>query len=274
MLSDEYILNLQKDDILFLIYKATKKESQNIYTIISYLKNNITHIEKFERLKEKIVFLKDLNHPNIIKFIDFKENADSYNYIYEYYSDENMIDFILNYLKENNKPLSEKIVQYIMKQVVSAVKYLHDKKIVHRDIKIDNLFIRYNSEEDLLKKNILKSKIILGGFNFPTYLKKGNNLKNKIGTKFFVAPEIDSEICIYDEKVDIWSLGICCFALLYGKFPFYPKKYQNRMIYNLKTPLSKEASSFIDCMLEIDPKKRFSAFELSKHEFLTKKYEM
>ena len=271
MLSDKYILNLQKEEGLFSIYKAIKKENQNIYTIIRYLKEEFGNIKEYVKIK-KIVILKDLNHPNIIKFIHFKEDKESYNYIYEYFSDDNMVDYTINYLNENIEPLSEEIVQYIMKQVVSAVKYLHDKKIVHRDITLTNLFIKYNSEEDLLNKNILNSKIILGGFNLSTYLKKGNNLNNLAGTKYYLAPEIDSIIHIYNEKVDIWSLGICCFALLYGKFPFYPKDYNNRMKYDLKTPLSKEANSFIDCMLEIEPKKRFSAFELSKHEFLNKKY--
>ena len=270
MLSDKYILNLQKEEGLFSIYKAIKKENQNIYTIIRYLKDNFTHIKEYERLKEKIGIMKDLNHPNIIKFIDFKENEESYNYIYEYYSDDNMIDYTLNYLIENIEPLSEEIVQYIMKQVVSAVKYLHDKKIVHREITLTNLFIKYNSEEDLLNKNILNSKIILGGFYVSTHLKKGNNLDDTVGTLSFMPPEMISDNGEYNEKTDIWNLGICCFVLLYGKYPYKTHNFKNRKKYDLKNPLSKEAISFIDSMLEIDPNKRLSAFELSKHAFLNK----
>jgi serine/threonine protein kinase len=266
---DEFILHKKYEDSFTEIYKGIKKGSNNFFSITKINKEYLERKEGFFNIiKEGMDSLKDINHPNIIKLIKIIEDTKKYYYICEYYCDDNLND----YLKKAKEPLSEEIVQYIMKQVVSAVKYLHDKKIVHREITLTNLFIKYNSEEDLLNKNILNSKIILGGFNLSKYLKKGNNLNNFVVTKYYLAPEIDSIIHIYNEKVDIWSLGICCFALLYGKFPFYPKDYNNRMKYDLKTPLSKEANSFIDCMLEIDPKKRFSAFELSKHEFLNKKY--
>ena len=91
-----------------------------------------------------------------------------------------------------------------------------------------------------------------------------------------MAQEIKKEPTKYNEKVDIWSLGVCCFKLLYGGFPFSGEgkvDYNNRIKYELKNPLSKEANSFIDYMIEFDPNKRISALDLSKHEFLTKKYE-
>ena len=83
-----------------------------------------------------------------------------------------------------------------------------------------------------------------------------------------MAPEIiNSE---YNEKVDIWGLGVICFELLHGGLPYTSKRFNNRNKFELKKPLSKEAISFIDCMLEVDQNKRASAFELSKHAFLTK----
>ena len=274
MLSDKYILNLQKEEGLFSIYKAIKKENQNIYTIIRYLKEEFGNIKEYVKIK-KIVILKDLNHPNIIKFIHFKEDEESYNYIYEYFSDDNMFDYTINYLHENIEPLSEEIVQYIMKQVVSAVKYLHDKKIVHREITLTNLFIKYNSEEDLLNKNILNSKIILGGFYMSAHFKKGDKLNLIGGTPLYAAPEIKL-LSGYNEKVDIWCLGICCFILLYNHNPFALNNgnfdYENIIKIDLKKPLSEETNSFIDSMLVIDNNKRASVFELSKHEFLNKNF--
>ena len=74
-----------------------------------------------------IPVIKDINHPNILQLIDFKEDSEYYFCIYEYCDGGNFDDY-LKYLKENNKSLSEEEVQHIMKQLLEAVKYLHNKK--------------------------------------------------------------------------------------------------------------------------------------------------
>ena len=195
--------------------------------------------------------MKDINHLNIIKMIDFKEDSD-YNYcIYDYCNGGNLSVY-LKYLKENNKSFSEGEAQYIIKQLVEAVKYLHNKRIVHRDIKPENILIYYDSEEDLLKKNIIKAKIKLAGFYVSSPLEKGKFLDTMVGTFGYMSPEIIS--CnLYNEKTDLWNLGIVFSELL----PFF----QN---------ISKEANSFINSTLQFDPEKRINADELLKHEFLIK----
>ena len=267
---DDFDLEKKYTELLSEIYRATKKGSKELFTITKTKKEG-TSKDIMDLQKQAIDILKNVHHPNIIKLIEYREDAKSYICIYEYCSDENLED----YLKERKEPLSEKEVQFIMKQVISAIKYLHDNKIVHRDIKLDNLYIKYNSEEDLAKKNILNSKIILVGFETSAYFKEDLNIV--VGTPLYMAPEMHNKPTKYDEKIDIWSLGICCFKLLYGGFPFTGNDmkiaYNNRIKYDLKKPLSKEAISFIDCMLEFDPIKRISALDLSKHEFLTKNFE-
>ena len=85
--------------------------------------------------------LKDIHHPNIIELIDlikvFKENTRYYYCIYQYLNGGNLDD----YLKNKNKSLNEEEVQHIMKQLVEAVKYLQNKKIVHRDIKPQKIYL-------------------------------------------------------------------------------------------------------------------------------------
>ena len=270
---DDFNLEEKYKDKIFETYTATKKESNELFTIKKINKEKADK-RVLDLFKQGMDILNNIDHPNIIKLKEYREDAKSYIYICEYCSDKTLVD----YLKERKEPLSEKEVQFIMKQVVSAIKCLHDNKIVHRDIKLDNLYIKYNSEEDLAKKNILNSKIILAGFEMSTYVKENNEYLDFVaGTPLFMAPELRKKPTKYNEKIDIWSLGVCCFKLLYGKFPFPIKDmkldYNNRIKFDLKNPLSKEANSFIDCMLEIDPIKRISALDLSKHEFLTKKFE-
>ena len=268
---DDFDLRKKFTDGSCETYKATKKGKNELFTIVKTKKDEAFK-SMIDLFKKGIDIMKDINHPNIIKLKEYREDAESCICIYE-----DCLDVYLeDYLKERKEPLSEKEVQFIMKQVVSAIKYLHDNKIIHRDIKFDNLYIKYNSEEDLAKKNILNSKIILAGFEISTHYNEGDDLEIA-GTPLYMAPELLNKPTKYNEKIDIWSLGVCCFKLLYGGFPFsIPKSkvdYYDRIKYDLKKPLSKEAISFIDCMLEIDPIKRISALDLSKHEFLTKNFE-
>ena len=200
--------------------------------------------------------------------IDFKEDSDYYYYIYEYCNGGSLYDY-LTYLQKDKKIISEEEGQYIMKQLIEAIKYLHNEGIVHRDIKPANIFLNYDSGEDILKKNIFKAKIKLTGFYISAHLEKGKFLNTLIGTPRFLAPEVLAKKT-YNEKVDIWSLGVT-FALSFLCNPNFD--FKNMETY-LQVPyfksLSKEANSFIKCTLQYDQEKRINAEELSKHEFLTK----
>ena len=270
MILDDYKLIEKIETSSFvIIWKATKEGSNDFYSV-HQMKKNFDEQAVNEVLKEGIEILKDIHHPNIIKLLNTKEDPEYYYFIYEYCNGGNLFEYIKNHKEETDQPLSEEVVQYIMKQLVDAIKYLHDKKIVHRDIKPENILIKYDSEEDLLNKNILKSKIFLTGFDVSTHLKKGDMLDTYVGTENYMAPEI-REIKSYDEKVDIWNLGIVCYELLFGKFPYISYK-ENKIDYDSLKILSKETKSFIECMIQVDPQKRKGADELQKHEFIIKNY--
>ena len=269
MIADEYEIIKQLGSASFQeTFKASKKGCQG-YFIIDKLKKNKLNIPILDEIiKNAFQILKDINHVNVIKIIDFKEDSDYYYCIYEYYNGGSLYDY-LNYLKENNKSFSEEEVQYIIKQLVEAIKYLHNKGIVHRVIKPDNIFINYDSEEELSKKNILKAKIKLGDFYVSEHLEKGKLLDIIVGTQGYMSPEI-MENKKYNEKVDIWGLGATFCELLSCKTNFDPQNMKTFRQVPCFQNLSKEANSFIECTLQYEPEKRISAEELSKHEFLTK----
>ena len=245
-------------------FKGTKKGSQDCFFVMKI--NKDVHDKVVEdTLSEGLEVLKDINHPNIIKLLEIKQESKFLYLICEYYNGGDLAF----YLKEKKSPLSEEVVQHIMKQLINAIKYLHEKKIVHRDIKPENIFINYASEKDLSEKNLLNSKIILGGFDVSTHLKQNQLLDLFVGTKGYISPEIEKGS--YNEKVDIWSLGIVFTELLLGKKPFYPSgENKNKINYDLFKILSKEARAFIDCMLQEDPNNRKTAEELLKQDFLVK----
>ncbi len=233
-------------------------------------------------LDNEISILKEINHPNIVKLYEVKETSGFYYLVTEYCNSGGLQLLLDNYVKKNKKPFPEEVVQYFMKQIVSAIDYLHKNNILHRDIKLDNILVHYDSEEDKSKNNLLKAKIKLIDFGFARHLNQGELAQSVLGSPINMDPGIlrklnrmvHSNQYQYDQKADIWSLGTTCYEMLIGKNTFDAKSLHELVnkieegSYKLPTTLSKEAISFINGMLQYDLKKRLSAEELNNHPFL------
>ena len=232
---------------------------------------------------DQIKILKDVDHPNIIKFVELKESEKYYYLVREYCNGEDLGNYYKLYLKMNdNKTFTEEIVQHIMKQLVEAMKYLHNKKIIHRNLKIDNILIKYEDEKDM--SSLLKAKFVLNDFLFARYLEKGQLASTVLGSPLYMPPIMlnklagpkDNNFLQYDAREDIWSLGCICYELLLGEHPFDAEDLNdlhekvNKGDYYVPTTLSKEAISFINCMLQFNRMKRFNINKLCNHAFLKK----
>ena len=230
----------------------------------------------------EISILKDIHHPNVLKLIEIKESLQKLYIVTEYYNGGNLSDYYQRYLNENNKPFSEEIVQYIMRQIFDAMKYLHNKKIIHRKLSLENIMINYEDEKDRINNNVMKSKIIIVDFEYAKYLKKDELTSTVLGVVIYMDPILLNKLnkvekyknANYDEKVDIWSLGIIFYELLYGLSPFHSDNMEellnkvNKGDYFVPLTFSKEAISFLNCMLQYNPKKRLTADKLYNHKFL------
>ena len=267
MLAEEYeIIGKVKDFDFGETFLASKKGCKGYFAIDRIKKADKDSLST--ETKNAFPNIKGLNHSNLIKMIDYKEDSDYYYFIYEYCNGGTLLNY-LTYLQQNKKVLTEEEGQYIMKQLIEAVKYLHNEGIVHRDIKPANIFLNYDSGEDILKKNIFKAKIKLAGFYISEHFEKGKFLSTIGGTLKFMAPEIFYKKA-FNEKVDIWSLGVTFAVSFLCKLNFDFKNMETyKQVPSFKN-LSKEANSFIKCTLQYDPEKRINGEELSKHEFLTK----
>ena len=283
MIVDEYTLqNLIHKGAFGDFYLGTKNGSQVKYAI---LKKNLSQYKEFKKyLDDELDILKDTNHPNIIKLIDIKEKPDFIYIITEYCNGGNLQQFLEKYLETYGKALSEEIVQYIMRQIIEAIRYLNNKKIMHRHISLNHFLINYDDQYDKENNNIMKGKIKLISFRFAKYLKKGEMTKSILGIPLNMSPIILNKLnrisnykdAEYDEKEDIWSLGIICYQLLVGSHPFDTTEMSelvskvNNGEYFIPITLSKEAISFINCMLKFDSQKRLNIDELYNHDFLRK----
>ena len=264
-------------------FLASKKGSTQKYAIKKFEKKpNFVKVRKI--IDEGLSILKDLDHPNIVKIYETKDKEKEFYVIEEYCNGGDLKIFLNKYLKEKKAPFSEEIVQHLMRQIIDAVKYLHDKKIMHRDLKPENILLNYADEKSRENKDIMKATIKIIGFDIATHLKEGHLADSIAGTALYMSPYIlncykdySKEKNIgYDEREDIWSLGITCYELLTGKVPYKAKNKAdlvnkiNKGDYYLPLTLSKESVSFLNSMLQYNSEKRLTAAQLSEHNFLKK----
>ena len=268
------------------VYLTSKQGSQEKFATKKIDKKYAANPKAKKYIDNEIKILKEIDHPNIIKLYDVKENNQNYYLVMEYCNGGGLSDCLEYHIKQFRKPFSEEIVQYLMKQIVSGLKYLHGKHILHRDIKLDNILVKFDSEEDRQKKNMLKAKVKIIDFGFARYLDPKQLAFSTLGSPINMEPGIlrklnrmeNSRDYGYDEKADIWSLGTICYEMLIGKCTFDAGSMKELLgkvesgNYLLPTTLSKEAASFLNGMLQYDPKKRLTAERLSCHKFLTKPY--
>ena len=238
----------------------------------------------FEMEIEILKNLKRFNHPNILKLVQVNQDNNYYYITTEYINGYSLRDCLEEYKKKYLTGFNEKIVQYLMKQILSAMVLLHNLKIIHRDLKLDNIMVNFDNEIDKKELNMMKAKVKIIDFGCAIIMPK-RIPTTYIGTELYMDPNIIEKYYNqaladknrgYGLEVDIWSLGCICYELNEGKVPFQGETLPEimRKIKEGKYPLpiytSIEFRSFLDKMLKYDPKCRLPAQKLINEPFLTK----
>ena len=238
--------------------------STNKDMAIKVINKSNSRTSLIKKIKEEISILKKLNHENIVKFFGFFETNNQLLIKMEYVKYGTLSKWM-----KNNKKISEQEASIILKQIFSAIEYLHGKQICHRDIKPENIM--------LSKENDLNSiKIVDFGLSASNFDKLINH--DYCGTYIYMAPE-QIEKKLYFISVDIWSIGILMFMLLNnGKHPFYVKGIErkdfNKKIQSCKinfyNKISPMAKHLIFKLLEPNPSWRYNASQAIKHPWITR----
>ena len=262
----------------------SQKANSNKYFATKKIDRKIADRPKLKKyLINEINILKTLNHPNIVKLEEVKKNTDFYYIVMEYINGGGLSDCLKKYMDKYGKAFSEAIVQHLMRQILNALVYIHDKKIIHRDLKLDNIMVNYDSQEDKENLNMMKAKIKIIDFGFSVLLNEQNLASTTVGSPINMDPIIlekfnklrDKNIT-YDTKADIWSLGTVCYELLIGKAVFNAETMEDLVNkvkdgkYKVPSTISKELIDFLNQMLQYDANYRSSARELQNHPFITK----
>lgn len=219
------------------------------------------------KLHLEISILKTLDHPNIIKLQDVFFGKRSVYLVTDLCRGGELFE-MLNNGKSHGFVFREDRVNRLMRDMLSAVHYLHSKGIVHRDLKLENF---------LFDDKSLNSPLLLIDFGLSKHFEPEERLTQRVGSCYYTAPEVLQGK--YDYRCDIWSLGVLCYMMLSGSPPFYGKTVDD--VY--AATLSQEAvfpdkkfkhvsgvcMDFMKRLLVKDPHQRMSTAEALAHPFIT-----
>jgi len=234
---------------------------------VAVKKMSINHSEKkYSNIIKEINLLKHLDHPNIVKYYDYFEEEDYIYLMMEYLEGGTLREYI-----KNNENITENESRIIIKQLLTALSYLHyNCDICHRDVKPEN--IMFANKNDINELKLLDFGLSSDSFESKNYLEN-------CGTLIYMAPEQINKI-IYSKAVDVWSVGIILYMLLNkGKNPFYNKGEtqeiiiknitNNNIIYSNDCPISHMGKHLINKLLKKNPSYRYTIRSALEHPWIT-----
>ena len=268
------------------VYLASRIKD-GIKCAIKQIDKSVLSDKRYKKyLNNEIFILRHINNEYTIKLYDMTSDLNYIYLVFEYCNGGDLQMCLKRQLELHKHSFSQEQVQHIMRQVISGFVYLHSSKILHRDIKLENILVQFPTEEDKNNLNILKAKIKITDFGFSRYLKGDNLAKSVLGSPNSMDPHILKKMAridndndyAYDQKADIWSLGVVTYELLIGCPPFEASSYEELLDkiekgkYRIphQVILSTEAISFLNGMLQYNPENRLDVTELSKQYFLTR----
>lgn len=234
------------------------------YAAKIFTKESLKKSRSKKNLLSEIKIHKSLDHQNIVQFRHFFEDPENVYALLELCSNQTLNDLV-----KRRGRLQEIEAKYFLLQIIDGVEYLHtQKKVIHRDLKLGNLFLSEHME------------IKIGDFGLACSLNYDDERKLTLcGTPNYIAPEVlMNSKKGYSYEIDVWAIGVILYAMIIGKPPFETKevkttywKIQNTAYqYPEGIPISVEAKHLIDNILTFDPKNRLTLSQIKNHPFITK----
>ncbi|KAL7543878.1 hypothetical protein ACHAXR_013281, partial [Thalassiosira sp. AJA248-18] len=212
---------------------------------------------------EEVLIMSGLHHRYICPMIDYFEEDRCHFVVMELEKGGDLCERL-----NDKQTYSEQDARTVVRNVCEAMEFVHSKGFAHCDIKPRNYLLR-SKRDDV--------DVRLADFGFAQHVHAPNSLTSQCGTPFFVAPEVINRKP-YDQKVDMWSIGITCYLLLCGDTPFNGKNRQQlfrRISCDEPTfpddkwgHVSDEAVEFVRKLLTKEPAKRLSAAQALQHRWL------
>jgi len=237
-------------------YEVQDMETRVVYAAKIVSKESIVKPRAHAKLRSEIAIHRSLDHQRVVKFYDYFEDSEYVYIILEICSNQTLNEFMR---KRPGKRLSESEAMFYLYDLIVALKYLHRRRVIHRDLKLGNLFLDSDN------------RIKVGDFGLAAQLEHDGEKKRTIcGTPNYIAPEILEGKHGHSYEVDIWSLGVICYTMLFGRPPFetsdvkttYRKIRYNQYAFPDTVHVSQQAKDLISSILRTDPRSRPSLDEI------------
>mmetsp|Transcript_1962 Transcript_1962/g.2740 ORF Transcript_1962/g.2740 Transcript_1962/m.2740 type:complete len:760 (+) Transcript_1962:146-2425(+) len=244
------------------VYLCTALDTNKQYAVKVVPKANLVKTRARQKLQAEIKIHRTLKHDNVCEYKHFFEDRTNCYILLELCHNQSM-----NELIKRRKRLTEPEASFFLNQIAEAVEYMHDQYVIHRDLKLGNLF---------LDKNM---NIKVGDLGLATRLDAPEEKRKTIcGTPNYIAPEVikgSKETRGHSFEVDIWSMGVILYTILVGKPPYESKDvkstYQRIIANDYRFPcnveISDTAKDLISSMLQSVPSDRPNLFEIRDHPF-------
>ncbi|KAG8014150.1 Serine/threonine-protein kinase PLK3 [Nibea albiflora] len=240
-------------------YEMTDLTNNKMYAVKVIPQSRVSKPHQRDKITNEIELHKTLSHKHVVKFSHHFEDQENIYIFLELCSRKS-----LAHIWKARHTLTEPEVRYYLRQIISGLKYLHSRGILHRDLKLGNFFVNENME------------LRLGDFGLAAKLETVEQRKKTIcGTPNYLAPEVLNRQG-HGTESDVWSLGCVMYTLMCGNPPFetldLKETYKciKEVRYNLPSTLSPAAQKLITGILQKNPSDRFSLDQILNHEFFTK----
>lgn len=261
-LEDHYTLGPEIGRGGFSVVVSATEKSTGRKVAVKCIQLDVQDADAVKGLKREIKIMKKIDHPHILKLYDVYVEGSDFYLVMELVPGKELFERIID-----KGQYSEKHASLIIKQILSAVDYLHSNGIAHRDLKPENLLSSGEGDEEVVK-------II----DFGLSKKFGDEkLVTSVGSPGYVAPEVLTDDS-YDKSVDMWSVGVILYILLSGYPPFFgdtSSELFKKIIdcnYDFDDPawdnVSEAPKNLIRQLLVKDPSKRLTAKQMYDHDWV------
>jgi serine/threonine protein kinase len=252
-------------------YQVGATLGEGAFGVVSNCKHRVTKEEfavkmvdkvetPVEAIRKEADMLQSLDHPNIVKFHGVFYERCFVCIVMDKYCGGDLVEGLQKHIKERGQINCHSVV-HVAQQVAGSIHYLHQRSVVHRDIKGDNFLM---DRRDMTEPDC---KIVLTDFGTACNIGPAERLSASVGTKLFWAPEFYDKD--YAAKVDVWAMGIVMYGLVTGRFPFRDETDVRNKEVKIPKRVHPVCEDYIKSMLQKREDVRNSAEQVATHEWVT-----